>query len=330
MTVTADDGYDQYTGDGTTTSLAINFEFYDDTDILVTSRTLTTGVETVLVEGTHYTVTGGAGSAGNVVVANAAVDFTNAVTWTISRLEPDTVETNVTSQEAIPSATMNEQLDRIVMNIQELEEKFQRCLHFPVTDATGAREGEIASSIDRASGYLTFGTGSLPTITSSAAVATGTYNAFWPASSMHFSGTAVRGTIGSSGWSTIVFNDAAADNVAYVSPLSFAGIGAGSVQSATLLYTMQGNNTAKDVVLVADIGSVAPGEDIDTGASGTSGTFTVEATLQILQASTITLSTSVASGDYVFMKFTRLANDASDTAVGNMHLLGVQVTFTAT
>ena len=88
MTVSAAYTPDQYTGTGANTALATTFEFNDSSEIVVTSRVTATGVETVLVLTTHYTVTGGSGATGTVTPADGATDFPSTVTWTLGRTTP--------------------------------------------------------------------------------------------------------------------------------------------------------------------------------------------------------------------------------------------------
>jgi len=163
MTVTSSSSRLQFTGDGTEASLAVTFEFFDAADLAVTRRLLSTGAESTMVLNTDYTVTGGGGSTGTVEVVDGTTDFPlDDVTWTITRSEPKTQTYDPAQSSAISTTALSNQLDRMTMRMQQLQEQIDRCLKYPITDAT-AREDILDNSVDRASKDLQFDASGDPT-----------------------------------------------------------------------------------------------------------------------------------------------------------------------
>lgn len=66
-----------YNGDGATTVFAISFVFWQNSDIRVIHRDAS-GAEAAWVEGTQYTITGGAGATGTLTVKTTPTDHTPA------------------------------------------------------------------------------------------------------------------------------------------------------------------------------------------------------------------------------------------------------------
>ena len=155
MTITANDGrVGPQIGTGAAgQTLAIDFEFYDGSDLLVVRRVISTGVEEILVLDTDYTVTGGSGSTGTVTVFDASVaaakwDTTDS--WTAVRLEPNSITYLPTAFTSVDTATLIQVINRLAMQLQEHTEVLARCYKAPVTDSFPVTE--LPSSIDRAGG----------------------------------------------------------------------------------------------------------------------------------------------------------------------------------
>src|SRR5690606_34153545 len=87
MTVTTTTTRIHYAGDGSSTSFAVPFPFFDAGDVVVIERAAASGAETVLHAGEHYTVAGGAGEGGTVTALAAPPA---GVEWHILRETPDT------------------------------------------------------------------------------------------------------------------------------------------------------------------------------------------------------------------------------------------------
>ena len=158
MTIATDGNPQQYTGDGTDAVLNTVFLFFTATDIVVTSRVISTGVPTVLVKDTHYSVSGGSatGANGTVTAINGSSNFPSTVTWTIERQLPLTQSTDYIANDAFPAESHETALDRLTLLVQDLKAVVDdRCLKFPVSDAV-ALTNELPNSVDRASESLTF------------------------------------------------------------------------------------------------------------------------------------------------------------------------------
>jgi len=111
---------------------------------------------------TNYTVSGGSGSTGTVTPVDGATDFPSTVEWHISRAIPRTQVTDLTENDAFPSASVEESADKGAARDQDIEEQLARCLKYPVSDPT-SRSAELPNSIDRLSKYLGFDSSGDPT-----------------------------------------------------------------------------------------------------------------------------------------------------------------------
>ncbi len=121
-------------GDGTTTSFAVAFPFYDNTDLVVVL--VDAGdVETVQTLGTHYTVTGGAGSTGTVEMAVPPASGERLVRY---RDLPITQETDYADGDAFPADSHEAALDRLTMQNQDQADKLSRAVTLSEsTEVTG-------------------------------------------------------------------------------------------------------------------------------------------------------------------------------------------------
>ena len=154
MTLTSTTDSTSITGDGSTTDIATGFAFKGTgatAELEVVSRVIATGVETVQTYTTHYTVTGGEGSTGTVIAVTAPA---STVEWHIRRTTTQTQLTDYTTNDAFPADTHEAALDRVMMIANELQSILDRCLKFPVTDAS--LTSEFASSVDRANKNMGF------------------------------------------------------------------------------------------------------------------------------------------------------------------------------
>jgi hypothetical protein len=124
----------QYNGDGSTVSFAVSFAFWSADDLQVIHRA-SDGTETVWVRGTHYTVSGGNGSTGTVTVLTSPTDYTPAAseTLTIKSNIDDKQNQSLPTGGPLPSAAIEEQLDKIVRMIQQKAEALGRAVGFRLT-----------------------------------------------------------------------------------------------------------------------------------------------------------------------------------------------------
>lgn len=156
MTVTTTNSIVAYTGDAVSTTFAVTFAFFKNTDLQVIQRVIATGAETVLALTTNYTVTGGAGTTGAVVmlVAPAAT-----VTLTIRRLTARTQSTDLSSFGPFPAQSVEEMADRLTMIAQENERDGTRAVLVPITESSLM----LPNSVTRANKYLQFDGAGNPT-----------------------------------------------------------------------------------------------------------------------------------------------------------------------
>ena len=139
-----------YAGDGSTNPLPIPWIFWSPTDITVYSISAT-GAATLWTLGSQYTITGGAGSTGNVVPTSGTTVFTS----TLILLKP--VETHLTSyvpNEPFPSEVIQEDFDRLTQMAQYLNALSSYALSVPYTD--GSAPTGLPAAATRANNFLAF------------------------------------------------------------------------------------------------------------------------------------------------------------------------------
>ena len=136
MTLTATTTKLSYNGDGSTTSFAVSFVFWDDDDLRVILRDAN-DTETVWTKGTQYNVTGGDGSTGTVTVVTSPTDYTPASgeKLIIKSNLTDTQNTSLPAGGSFPSADVEETFDKNVRLTQQQAEEIARSIKFTETSA---------------------------------------------------------------------------------------------------------------------------------------------------------------------------------------------------
>jgi hypothetical protein len=119
-----------YAGNGSTTGFPVPYVFFDNTDLIVTSVVVATGVETVKTLTTDYTVSGGDGSTGTVTAVTAPATGT---TWVIERSIPYTQEIDYQPNDGFPADVNEEGLDRNTMLAQQTYRRARQSPKLPVT-----------------------------------------------------------------------------------------------------------------------------------------------------------------------------------------------------
>lgn len=115
MTVSTTVSKKVYSGNGVTTAFATTFQFFDNTDLVVTLIS-SAGVETVKTLTTHYTVTGGDGATGTVTMITAPA---SGETLVIERSVPYTQSTDYIANDSFPAEAHEQALDRVTMLAQQ-------------------------------------------------------------------------------------------------------------------------------------------------------------------------------------------------------------------
>lgn len=123
-----------YNGDGSTTAFAVSFIFWNNSDLRVIHRDAL-GVETVWVEATQYTLTGGSGATGTLTVKTFPTDYTPASgeTLTIKDYQSEVQGDSLPLSGAFPSTVVEQRLDKITLLIQIHSEEIARSILLPET-----------------------------------------------------------------------------------------------------------------------------------------------------------------------------------------------------
>ena len=160
-------------GNGSTVLFPTGFEFFDSDELLVYKRVTATGVETLQIEGTDYTVTGGAGAEGTVDFTVDTDSFGDPypppateevhIIRNTDRNQPE----DLTPSQVLPSAAIERGMDRSVMRDQDDELQVSKALRAPITDSSGL-DMELPSSVARASKVLGFDSAGEPVATTQA------------------------------------------------------------------------------------------------------------------------------------------------------------------
>ena len=160
MTVSTTNSSVSYTGNGSTTSFSVTFEFLDSTEVKVYKRVIATGVETLQSISTHYTLSGGNGTTGAVAFGSPPADTEQVhIIRETTRTQPN----DFTPSQRFPSASVERGLDRCVMAAQDTDsDTTNRALMIPKTDpAAGA---VLPASVVRANKVLAFDAAGVPTM----------------------------------------------------------------------------------------------------------------------------------------------------------------------
>lgn len=143
-----------YDGDGVTDDFPVPFKFFLSSDLEVIERDETTGAETVLTEGTHYTVSGGGGATGTVTAEADYIPSSNEK-WIITRDTPRTQQSDYVNDSQLSLDTIEADFDRNAMRDIEIDRELTKSLKIPESDDPAIGQ-EIPNSVDRASMYLGF------------------------------------------------------------------------------------------------------------------------------------------------------------------------------
>lgn len=150
MTITTTDVRVTYTGDGTSTDFAVPFPFYGADEIAV-YQTTGAGVQTTLLRGSDYTITGGNGGLGTVVMTAAP---TAGYAISILRSTVATQQVAFAAAGPFPGSSFERALDRLAAIAQENQAGLLRTLRVPAGEAAGA--ALLPAAVDRANKFLVF------------------------------------------------------------------------------------------------------------------------------------------------------------------------------
>lgn len=166
MAVSATPYKESYAGDGVTTLLPVRFYFLQDSDLLVTdvNNNVTPAVATPLNITTDYTVTGaGVATGGAVTMLTApAVGHTTKIERHMDMSQP----THFVDGDPLPAAGLEQALDRIVMQVQQIQTEVDDTTNFVDTtqlrtDLINKVSGAFAAALVWFDKTLTYTTGTV-------------------------------------------------------------------------------------------------------------------------------------------------------------------------
>jgi hypothetical protein len=120
MSVSTTNTSEEYLGDGSTTVLPITFEFLDNEQIKVKKLIIATDVETILGEGSDYTLTGGPPATGGNPATDVTMTTAPASGEMITVYRQTALLQDTEFLDTVLADPTEDQLDLIVMMIQEL------------------------------------------------------------------------------------------------------------------------------------------------------------------------------------------------------------------
>lgn len=155
MTVSSQTAKVSYAGNGSTKTFAVNFYFLADGDLRISKRAAN-GTETTLVLTTNYTVSGaGNPSGGSITLTSGTAAPATGETITISRNVPLTQETDYQANDDFPAESHERALDKLTMEVQQLNEVLGRSLKLSVTNTINSTEFTVGPA-DRVNKVLGF------------------------------------------------------------------------------------------------------------------------------------------------------------------------------
>jgi hypothetical protein len=158
MTISTTASRISYNGNGVTVAFSFPYRFLADRDVVVVLRS-STGVESILLLGTHYSLTGAGADAGGTVTMVAAPAVGERLV--IYRSVALTQETDYISGDPFPAETHERALDRLTMIGQQLQDSVDRTLRFPVSDTVSAA---LPTQAVRANRLMAFDSQGNPTV----------------------------------------------------------------------------------------------------------------------------------------------------------------------
>lgn len=141
MTVSTTTSRADYTGNGTTTAFAVPFYFLDDSHLTVLRTQISTGVITTLAITTNYTVSGAGNPAGGTVTCVVAPTTDQKIS--ILRNVPLTQLNTYVPNDPFPAASHERALDKLTMEVQQLDEAIDRALTLPPNTPAGTVSAEL-------------------------------------------------------------------------------------------------------------------------------------------------------------------------------------------
>jgi microcystin-dependent protein len=127
----------QYACNGSTTQFDLDIKIFDEDDITVYIKNITTGAQTILTQTTEYTVDAISGDYENGARITTVATYSSDYQITLIRTVANTQGLDLVEGGDLPAMGLENALDRTVMQVQQLDEKFGRTITAPVTDPEG-------------------------------------------------------------------------------------------------------------------------------------------------------------------------------------------------
>ena len=153
MTVSSLNVKNSYNGDNTTTSFSFTFPIHSAAELQVIERS-SLGTETVKTLNTDYTLVDNGASGGTITFGTAPA---NGVTIVLLRNTSLTQEVDYVSNDPFPAETHEGALDKLTLQVQEVQEEVDRSLKLSRTNTMNSTEFTV-SSTDRSGKILGFDT----------------------------------------------------------------------------------------------------------------------------------------------------------------------------
>ena len=151
MTLSTTTVKNSYSGNGSTTAFTYNFGINSTSELVVIIRS-STGTETVKTITTHYTVADAGAAGGTVTMGTAPA---SGETLVLIRDTSLTQETDYVANDPFPAETHESALDKLQMQVQEVQEEVDRSLKISRTN-TMTSTSFTENATNRASKVLSF------------------------------------------------------------------------------------------------------------------------------------------------------------------------------
>lgn len=129
MSLSSTTSRQSYAGNGVTTAFSFPYYFLANADLVVKRKVNSTGVETLLVLNTDYTVTGAGVQAGGTVTTTAAP--ATGTTLIIYRDPSPVQDLDLVDNDALPAEPLEAKLDRAFMVLQRHADLLTRSVRLP-------------------------------------------------------------------------------------------------------------------------------------------------------------------------------------------------------
>ena len=316
-----------YTGNGTTTAFTVPFYFLDPTHIVVYRTQISTGVITTLALTTDYTVTGaGVGTGGT---ATMTVAPTTDQQISILRNVPQTQLTHYVPNDPFPSASHENALDQLTMEVQQMQEQLNRTAQLPVNNTSNINAlatGILAiandlTNINAVANDLTNINADAGAVSNINTVATNISNVGTVASNVTAINTAASNITAIQNASTNATN-AANSATAAASSATSASSSATSASSSASSASTSASNASTSATNAAASATAAATSAASVGFTATSTTTFQNKTLDATNSATLKDSnlTVVNAADTTKKVVTNLAN----LTTGNTRTLTIQ------